>query len=109
MKRVYVCTDNLTGIFSAIYDAWKTKLTENEVGIALRGSVEQELFCEYVEICENEKKAIAVENLIKRHLGEYAYWNIYHTILSHDNSVSHLQPFDLSRILFEPLDATNVP
>ena len=85
MKRVYVCTDNLSGIFSAIYDAWKTKFGEDELGIALRGMVEQELFCEYIEVHENEKKAVAVEKLIKRHLGEYAYWNIYHTILSHDS------------------------
>lgn len=102
MKRVYVCTDNLTGIFSAIYDAWKTKLTESELGIALRGSVEQELFCEYVEICDNEKKAIAVEQLIKRHLGEYAYWNIYHTILSHDSKKADV-------ILGMMLEARKIP
>jgi len=102
MKRVYVCTDSLTGIFSAIYDAWKTKLTENEVGIALRGSVEQELFCEYVEIRESEKKALAVEQLIKRHLGEYAYWNIYHTILSHDSKKADV-------ILGMMLEARKIP
>ena len=84
MKNVYVCNDTVTGIFSAIYDAWKTKLGEERLGIAFQGMVEQELFCEYIEVIENEKKAIAVENLIKRHLGEYAYWNIYHTMLSHE-------------------------
>lgn len=84
MKNVYICNDTVTGIFSAIYDAWKTRLGEQQLGIALRGMVEQELFCEYIEVEESEKKAIAVENLIKRHLGDYAYWNIYHTILSHE-------------------------
>lgn len=85
MKRVYVCEDNITGIFSAIYDAWKTRLGETEIGIALKGVLEQELFCDYIEVQENERKVVAVENLIKRHLGEYAYWNIYHTLLSHDS------------------------
>ena len=84
MKNVYICNDTVQGIFSAIYDAWKTKLDESQLGIALRGMVEQELFCEYIEVEESEKKAIAVESLIKRHLGEYAYWNIYHTMLSHE-------------------------
>ncbi len=84
MKNVYICNDTVTGIFSAIYDAWKTRLGEQQLGIALRGMVEQELFCEYIEVEESEKKAIAVENLIKRHLGDYAYWNIYHTMLSHE-------------------------
>jgi len=85
VKQIYVCSDNLKGIFSAIYDAWRTNLNQNEVGIALQGMVEQELFCEYIEVHESDKKAIAVEKLIKRHLGEYAYWNIYHAILSHNS------------------------
>lgn len=84
MKNVYICNDTVTGIFSAIYDAWKTKLGEEQLSIALRGMVEQELFCEYIEVEESDKKAVAVENLIKCHLGEYAYWNIYHAMLSHD-------------------------
>lgn len=84
MKNVYICNDTVTGIFSAIYDAWKTRLGAEQLGIALRGMVDQELFCEYIEVEECEKKAIAVENLIKRHLGENAYWNIYHTMLSHE-------------------------
>lgn len=102
MKRVYVCTDNLTGIFSAIYDAWKTKLGEGELGISLRGMVEQELFCEYIEVYESEKKAIAVEKLIKQHLGEYAYWNVYHTILSHDSKKADV-------ILGMMLEARKIP
>ncbi len=85
MKTVYVCNDDITGIFSAIYDAWKTQLGQDELGIALKGCINQELFCEYVEVCENEKKAIAVENLIKKHLGYEAYWDIYHAVLSHDS------------------------
>lgn len=84
MKRVYICSDSITGIFSAIYDAWKTKLTEERLGIALKGVIDQEMFCEYIEVEESQKKAIAVENLIKRHLGSHAYWNIYHAVLSND-------------------------
>lgn len=84
MKNVYVCSDTATGIFSAIYEAWKTRLREEQLGIALRGMMEQELFCEYMEVEEDEKKVIAVENLIKKHLGQEAYWNIYHALLADD-------------------------
>ena len=52
MKTVYVCTDSVTGIFSAVYDAWKAQKTEEECGIALRGFMEQQLFCDYVEVEE---------------------------------------------------------
>lgn len=82
MKKVFVCNDTVTGIFSAIYDAWKLNLESDQVGIALKGSLEQELFCEYFEVEESAQKAIAVENLIKKHLGDEAYWHLYHAILS---------------------------
>lgn len=79
-----MCKDSLEGVFSAVYDAWKTGLGETELGIALRGCMEQELFCEYVEVEESAKKVFAVEKLIKRHLSMDAYWNIYHAVLSND-------------------------
>ena len=84
MKQVYICSDTVNGIFSAIYDAWKTKLREEQLGIVLAGSVEQEFFCEYKEVKETEEKALAVEKLIKKHLGYDAYWDIYHAVLSDD-------------------------
>ena len=57
MKTIYICTDSITGIFSAVHEAWKDRCREGASGIAIRGSVEPELFCEYREIGENESKA----------------------------------------------------
>ena len=37
MKQIFVCNDTITGIFSAIYDAWKIVLSSGETGIALKG------------------------------------------------------------------------
>lgn len=84
MKTVYVCSDTVTGIFSGIYDAWRAKKQEEECTIALRGKIEAELFCDYVEVEETERKAQAVETLIQRHLGQQAYWDIYHVVLAED-------------------------
>ena len=84
MKTIYICRDNITGIFSGIYDAWKAGHEEDTCGIALFGSIEQQLFCEYEESIETETKAEAVEKLIKNHLGRQAYWDIYHAALSED-------------------------
>ena len=55
MKTIYICSDSEQGIFSAIYDAWRTKLGEKMLGIALRGFVEQELFEDAQETKINEK------------------------------------------------------
>lgn len=84
MRTIYVCNDTVTGIYSAIYDAWKSGKDENDCGIALKGQIETQLFCDYTEVEEAEHKAAAVERLITRHLGMRAYWDIYHAILSSD-------------------------
>lgn len=81
MKKVYICNDNITGIFSAIYDAWKES-RDKEAGIELRGMLDTQLFCEYTEVVEAERKAVAVERLIQNHLGYDTYWDIYHVLLS---------------------------
>lgn len=84
MKQIYVCNDTVTGIFSAIYDAWKVILSFGDAGIAVKGMMNQELFCEYTESMESEKKVIAVENMIKKNLGMSVYRDIYYAILSDD-------------------------
>lgn len=82
-KQSYICHDTITGIFSAIYDAWKES-RDTEAGIALRGFMTPQLFCEYREVDEKEQKSIAVERLIMNHLGHNAYWDLYHALLSDD-------------------------
>ena len=86
MRKVYVCEDCVTGILSAIYDAWKDNIEEGQGSIGLRGSLEQELFCTYKEVKQSEKKAVSVEKMIIRHLGMRAYWDIYHAMLSKDET-----------------------
>lgn len=57
MKQVYICYDTITGIFSAIHDAWKES-RDGEAGIALRGCMTPQLFCEYRETEESEKSQL---------------------------------------------------
>lgn len=84
MKQLYICEDTITGMYSAIYDAWKENRTEGSNGIRLIGQFEGELFCEYHVVEESERKAAAVESLIKKNLGMYAYRCIYYALLSAD-------------------------
>ena len=84
MKKIYVCNATITGIFSAIYDAWKEGREEKECGIAIKGMLEQELFCEYILVEENLHKEQSVERLIRKHLGGQAYADIWHASLASD-------------------------
>lgn len=83
MKRIYLCDQTINGMYAALYDAWRYSRHE-EAGIAFKDTVEHQLFCEYQEVFEDRRKAVAVEQLIKNHLGYQAYWDIYHALLSED-------------------------
>jgi len=83
VRKVYLCGQTMNGIYSALYDAWKSSRDE-EAGIAFTDTVEHQLFCEYVEVVEDRRKGVAVDKLIRDHLGEKAYWDIYHALLSED-------------------------
>lgn len=82
MKRRYICTDTTVGILSAIYDAWKYDKDDSEAGIVFWGSIQQEMFCEYLEVAESEKKANSVRRMIRNHLGEETFYSIGCTLLS---------------------------
>ena len=84
MKQVYICQDTVTGICSALYDAWK-EARDQEAGVELKGKIQQRLFCEYREVTESESKSAALQRMIKRNLGYNTYWDIYHAILSDDD------------------------
>ena len=84
MKTVYICTDTLTGLGSALYDAWRES-RDKEAGIELRGRVQQQLFCEYKTVVECQEKSVKVAGMIKRHLGYNAYWAICNALLSDDS------------------------
>ena len=79
MKQVYICTDTITGLYSAIHDAWK-ECRDKDAGIEIRGRTQQQLFCEYRTVAECESKAERLERMIKRYLGYNAYWDIYHAL-----------------------------
>lgn len=84
MKQVFICEDHVTGIFSGIYDAWKEGYSGKDAGIAIRGMVEQELFCVYRESESSRKKALSVERMIKKHMGMDVYEDLYYAVLSQD-------------------------
>ena len=83
MRQIYICSDTITGLYSAIHDAWK-ECRNAEAGIEVKGKTQQQLFCEYRTVEESREKALRLERMIKQHLGYDAYWNIYHALLSGD-------------------------
>lgn len=83
MKQIYICSDTITGAYSALYDAWKENRNQ-DAGIEFRGRTQQQLFCRYTVVEESEGKVHQIERMIKKYLGFNAYWNIYLALLSDD-------------------------
>ena len=75
MKKMYICHDTITGLYSALYDAWKES-RDKEAGNYFRGKTPQRLFCEYNVVGENERKAFLLERMVKKYLGYNAYCDI---------------------------------
>ncbi|MDD3138987.1 MAG: TIGR03915 family putative DNA repair protein [Lachnospiraceae bacterium] len=102
VKQIFICNDTITGIFSAIYDAWKTGHDIDHIGIAIIDNYEQTLFCTYEKVIETSQKAVAVENLIKKNLGMDAYMDIFYATVSVDKSKGNA-------ILGAMLEAKQIP
>ena len=84
MRQVYVCRDTITGLYSALHDAWKEN-RDSEAEIEIERAVQRQLFCEYKTVAEDSKKAMRLERMIKRYLGYNACWDIYRALLSGEN------------------------
>ena len=62
MKQIYICEDTITGIYSALHDAWK-ECRDTQAGVELRGRTQRQLFCEYRIVEESEEKALRLERM----------------------------------------------
>ena len=83
MREIYICTDTITGLCSALHDAWLEN-RNGDAGIGLRGRIQQQLFCQYKTVEETDEKAQRLQRMVKRYLGYNAYWDIYYALLSED-------------------------
>lgn len=74
MKTVYLCEDNIEGIFSAIYRAYEEKNghRNNEIQVQREGWNRQ-LFCEYTTVETNFEHAVKVARTVQRDISYTAY------------------------------------
>ena len=93
MKQIYICEDTITGIYSALHDAWK-ECRDTQAGVELRGRTQRQLFCEYRIVEESEEKALRLERMIKHPYNTTKYFRIlftHHTTDFHFKEVVILQ------------------
>lgn len=101
MKQIYICSDTITGLCSALHDAWLENRDE-DAGIGVKGNVQQQLFCQYKTVDETEEKAERLRRMIRKYLGCNAYRDIFYALLS-DNPKKGTAVFKILQ------EARNIP
>lgn len=81
MKQIYICTDTITGLCSALHDAWLEN-RDKDAGISVKGKTQQQLFCQYKTVNETEDKTGRLQRMVKKYLGYNAYRDIFYALLS---------------------------
>lgn len=81
-KLVLICSDNMEGIFTAVYEGWLYGAKGGQVEICTREPESLELFCRYENIETDQDKAVKVARTIGSKLGEEAYEYICYALVS---------------------------
>lgn len=69
---IFLCDDTMEGIFTAVYDAWASRLGHASVKLQIRGAT-MELFVDYCEVQTDMEKAGKVACTIRKKMG-YEGW-----------------------------------
>lgn len=85
-KRIYLCDNSIDGIFTAIYQAWSSRLGHSNVKIEEKSEGSKysniELFAEYVVVDTDNTLSLKVAKSIKEKISEEAYEMTCHVALS---------------------------
>ncbi len=80
--HVYVCPDQIEGIFTAVYEAWASGYGHMFNRIQVEPIENYELFSEYINVTPDPEKSLKVTESIKRKIGVEAYTGIYDMAIS---------------------------
>lgn len=83
MTTVFVCGPEPEDIFTAVYDAWASRLGHDNVALEIASDeLQTRLFAEYRSVSRDPVKAEKVARSVQRKLSPEAYQGIYQTALS---------------------------
>ena len=100
-KTVFWCEDTVDGIFTAVYEAWASRLGLANVTVQTRAGQNMSLFASYRQVETDHEKAARVAETIRRNLGWEDYQVIYQAALADDprnlQEPAVMKTFELSR------------
>ena len=85
---VFVCHDDPDSIFTAIYDAWASRLGHKNIRILAKEPENYELFCEYIHVTTDAEKSRKVADTIRRRLGAAASPVLFQAIMADESGIA---------------------
>lgn len=82
MTTVFRCEDDPDAIFTAIYDAWASRLGHENVRVALNEADTLELFCQYVDVTADPEKSGKVIRSIRQKISPLAWRMVFRAAMS---------------------------
>ena len=73
---VFQCEDSIDGIFTAVYDAWASRLGHKNICISCAVDEDLSLFCEYITVTADFEKSRKVSRTLIDRLGVHFYETI---------------------------------
>ena len=70
---VFQCEDSIDGIFTAVYDAWASRLGHKNIRLSCAANEDLSLFCEYITVTADPDKSRKVARTLIRRLGTHFY------------------------------------
>lgn len=81
-QTIFLCDDTPDGIFTAVYDAWDSRLGHRNVALELDGCFNFTLFSRYVRVTTDYEKSLRVARSVTRKLSPQVFGMIYYAALS---------------------------
>ena len=79
---VFLCEDEIDGMFTGIYDAWVSGYGHDHVRVEVQSGQTYALFCRYVMVRTDPEKAEKVARSVRRKISERAYQLLCRAALS---------------------------
>ena len=73
---VFQCKDSIDGIFTAVYDAWASRLGHKNICLSCAANEDLSLFCEYITVTADFEKSRKVSRTLIKRLGVHFYETI---------------------------------
>lgn len=79
---VFTCNDSLESMMTCIYEAYASRLGHRRIRLELEPVRQPELFCRYLSVETDEKKAFTVVRSIKEKISAKAWQTVFQTAMS---------------------------